>query len=363
VFLWTGPGALGAVPPRVEIVFCLDLSASTNGLIDRFRDHLWDYTRLMAQCSPQPAYRIGVVGFSRPSFRRETGYVRVLKDLTTDIESIGGVLDEMRSSIEKGDQFVGHALIACAKEISWSADSSTLKILFLVGNGRVNQGGTDYRKAAGELAEMGVQVNTLFCTTRKYSRTEAAGWAEIAAIGGGSYSAFSVSSKYVGSTGSLDLRTLHGLNDTLNRTYLYYGPAGRERWQLMQDLDARLYFRNPEGYVHRVRYKISALYQKRNSSWDLVDLLLSRGNLRQADFEPAQLPDPLRTLDDAAFKAVVNEKKIERLRMLYALQDLLDDAGKKNGNSLTEKKMQTLDILTGNVIRALLEKRGYFCTP
>ena len=30
-----------STPKQVEVVFCMDLSASTNGILDRFRDHLW----------------------------------------------------------------------------------------------------------------------------------------------------------------------------------------------------------------------------------------------------------------------------------------------------------------------------------
>jgi hypothetical protein len=186
---------------RIEVVFCLDLSGSTNGLIDRFRDHFWDYTYALSKCTPQVTYRFGVVGFSRPSFRRETGYVKVLKDLTTDMEAVGKELFELKTSVEKGDQMVGHALTACGKNISWSEDSSVVKILYVVGNGMVNEGGTDFRKAAQELQAGGIIVNTLYCNTKTMSNLEVSGWKEIAEIGKGYFSSFSVRSNYYTTVG------------------------------------------------------------------------------------------------------------------------------------------------------------------
>jgi hypothetical protein len=279
---------------RVEVVFCLDMSASTNGLIDRFRDHLWDYTYFFSTCSPVPEYRIGVVGFSRPTFKRENGYVKVLKDLTTDMESLSKEMFDLKSSIEKGDQFVGHALIACAKDISWSKDSSVIKVLFVVGNGLVTLGGTDFRNAAAELQSMGVVVNTLYCSNRTFNKRELGGWADIAEIGKGKFTTFSVASHYYGDPG-VNINQLRALNDSLNKTYLYYGPNGKEHWEIMTEQDRKIYNANAEGYLYRCLFKISPLYQKKNTTWDLIDLVTVNGSLGHTAINAAYLRKSLQS--------------------------------------------------------------------
>jgi len=347
---------------RVEVVFCLDLSGSTNGLIDRFRDHFWDYTYALSKCNPQVSYRFGVVGFSRPSFRRETGYVKVLKDLTTDLEAVGNELFELKTSVEKGDQMVGHALAACGKNISWTADSSVLKILFMVGNGLVNEGGTDFRKAAQELQENGIIINALYCNTKTMSSLEVSGWKEIAEIGKGYFSSFSVRSNYYTTVAGVDLKRLHELNDSLNNTYVYYGPVGKERWQMMRELDRRIYNSNPEGYLYRSYFKISPLYQRKNSSWDLVDLLFVKGNFRFSDLDPAYLPETLRLAKEEDLRKLVLQCKAERTFLLSELKSLVATREKtEEEHSLNNKKMLTFDTLTLKILNTILEKKGYFC--
>src|SRR6476620_9787998 len=95
--------------PPVDIVFCLDLSGSTNGIVDRMRNHIWDYVHLFSNCTPRADFRIGFVGFARPSYGKENYYVKVISDLTHDIEGLTHELLKMRTQIEKGDQFVGPA--------------------------------------------------------------------------------------------------------------------------------------------------------------------------------------------------------------------------------------------------------------
>src|SRR5437868_14968972 len=106
-----------ATPQQVEIVFCMVLSASTNGILDRFRDHLWDYVHLFSNCSPEVNFKIGLVAFARPSYLKENSYVKVLQDLTDDYESFSYRLLQMKPNVENGEQLVGAALTACSKKI------------------------------------------------------------------------------------------------------------------------------------------------------------------------------------------------------------------------------------------------------
>ena len=72
----------------LDIVFCLDLSGSTNGLIDDVREQLWKIINQAHELEPVPDLRIGVIGFSRPSFGKEKAYVKVLSNLTNDFDFV-----------------------------------------------------------------------------------------------------------------------------------------------------------------------------------------------------------------------------------------------------------------------------------
>src|SRR5215510_10211146 len=57
--------------PPIDIVFCVDLSGSTNGIIEHLRNNIWHFIHEMENLEPVPDYRIGFIGYSRPSFGKE----------------------------------------------------------------------------------------------------------------------------------------------------------------------------------------------------------------------------------------------------------------------------------------------------
>lgn len=256
--------------PVVDIVFCIDLSASTNGILDRFRDHYWDYIHFFSQCKPATDFRIGFVAFSRPSYKRENNYVKVIRDLTNDYESLSHDLLQIKSTIEKGDQFVGAALNVCLKNISWSKNSTALKIIFLVGNGMPNTGEINYEKAATELSAKGIIINTMYCI-QKAADIEKRGWQKIAEIGNGKFFPIQIKAVSYESLHGFDLDKFHSLNRKFNNTYLYYGKSGFTKWRLQCQEDDYMYTFNTDGYCWRTHYKLSDQYQGKNSDWDLVD--------------------------------------------------------------------------------------------
>ena len=68
----------------IDVVFCVDLSGSSNGILDDIRERYWEIVNQVNEYRPSPRLRIAVVGFSRPSFGAKTGYVKIIKGLTSD---------------------------------------------------------------------------------------------------------------------------------------------------------------------------------------------------------------------------------------------------------------------------------------
>lgn len=346
-------------PPPVDIVFCIDLSASTNGILDRFRDHLWDYVHLFSQCAPAPNVRIGFVAFSRPSYKRENSYVKVIQDLTNDFESLSHELLVIKSTIEKGDQFVGAAMSVCSKDISWSKDSDALKVVFLVGNGKATTGEMNYERAATELASKGVIINTVYCI-EPAAAFDKRGWEQIAEIGGGKFSAIQIKNVYYESLHGFDIDKFHALNKKFNNTYLYYGKHGFTKWRLQCQEDDYMYTFNTEGFRFRSQFKMSNQYQQKNADWDLIDLHYKDPTLIYQQ-DKLTMPDTLKNMPPEDLRAFIIFNKYQRKLLIRKITQMIEEKEMKDKEEgrVLNKTMNTLDIISINILKELMNQKGF----
>jgi hypothetical protein len=363
IFLFSGttskPGSQGPFGTPVDIVFCLDLSGSTNGIIDRMRNHIWDYVNLFSQCTPRPDYRIGFVGFARPSFGKDNYYVKVIADLTHDIEGLTNELLKLRTQIEKGDQFVGPALKVCGEKISWSDRPEAVKVLFLGGNGLVTTGSEPYTKAVETCVARGIIVNCVYILNNPVVG-EQAGWEDIAARGNGKYTSMQVKFEYFENLGGFSMDKLFALNKQLNETYLYYGPIGKERSRIQRAIDESIYKANSEGYRYRLQFRISDLYLYKNATWDLVDLH-SKNPAALATIDRDLLSDTLKYLTDPDLRAQVIFNKGKRNKVIADIRKMLAEKEQmmKDKNLVADKNMKTFDITTIKWLTDILLAKGF----
>jgi hypothetical protein len=303
----------------IEVVFCLDLSGSTNGLLDDVRERIWEVVNQVNSYRPAPEFRIGIVGFSRPSFGAKNGYVKVLQQLTTDYDLLTHELYKLKPSIEKGDQLVGHALKVSIRNMNWSEDKNNLKIIYLVGNGMVNMGGNDYREACDMAVSKDIVINTLYCRTRNLAEKELPGWREIARLAGGEQYDMHIHKRAPMLLTSPDPSEFRELAANLSATYLYYGPGGYERHRMMATIDNHAMMANEMTYESRIFYKISDRYQYHQQYWDMVDYL-KMANPRPEDIEMKYLPDSLRFKTPHYVLEVARNLKEKRNRVLIDLR-------------------------------------------
>jgi hypothetical protein len=278
----------------IDVVFCLDLSGSTNGLIDDVRERIWEVVNQVNSYRPAPEFRIGVVGFSRPSFGAKSGYVKILQDLTGDFDLLNNELYKLKPSIEKGDQLVGQALKVSIKNMNWSGESGSLKVIYLVGNGMVNMGyNNDYRDACELAVKNKIIINTLYCRTRNNADKELPGWREIARLAGGEQFDIRIHKRTPLVLTSNDLTEFRELAAAFSSTYLYYGKFGNERYKIMAANDKNAAVANEMSFESRLFYKISDRYQYHQQSWDIVDYI-KMVNLKPENLEMEFLPDSLK---------------------------------------------------------------------
>ncbi len=347
----------------IDIVFCLDLSNSSNGLIDHFRNRLWDYWYFFSRCQPRPDFRIGVVTYARFSNGKSNGYSKVIRDLGTDFERLSNILYRIPSRVEKGDQYVGSALNTCLKKISWSKDSDAKKIIFLVGNGDVNTGMVDLDNVIEQLVEKNITVNTIYCTAPG-ERLAITGWQKIAHDCNGEIHTMSLRTHYFDNLNDFDLKKFRQLNRRFNNTYLYYGKGGRIRWRMLQYEDNHVYVTNTEGFRYRAMYKLSSDYQRKNSSWDLVDLF-SRNPDAYLKADKSLMNDTCKRMSDAQLRTYIIHKKYERKRLSKLISKMLTDKEEKDrlDGATIMRNPYTLDVLTLDMIKDALREMNCDCKP
>src|SRR4051812_46197987 len=79
--------------PRVEVVFCLDTTASMTGLIDGAKAKIWSICNQIATGEPVPDLKVGLVAY------RDKGdaYVTRVFDLSDDLDAVHGELKKFEA--------------------------------------------------------------------------------------------------------------------------------------------------------------------------------------------------------------------------------------------------------------------------
>ncbi|MEP7168211.1 MAG: hypothetical protein ABI855_02465 [Bacteroidota bacterium] len=305
----------------IDIVFCMDLSGSTNGLLDDVRDMEWDLINQVQTYRPQPILRMGIVAFSRPTFGRESGFVKILCPLTNNYEQFAYELAKLKLAIEKGDQLVGAALRTAVLGMKWSDDQSAIKVIFLIGNGHVNLDNYKYQEAYGLASKKNIIVNTIYCMTSKY-KDEISGWKEIAMNTGGVQYDVLVHKRNPLILTCKDSARLHDLNKKLAATYVYFGKSGKDYFKMEEQIDKTALLANEMTFQSRLFYKISDSYQLRQSHWDLIDYIkLTNGDFRKID--PSLMPASYKSYTADALRVLVEHKKNDRQKAIEGIRELL----------------------------------------
>src|SRR5262245_48089293 len=84
------PAAADAQKPvegkPIDLVLCLDVSGSMNGLIDSAKLRLWDIVNELARLKPTPKLRVALYSYGATNYPADKGWVRKEGDLTEDLD-------------------------------------------------------------------------------------------------------------------------------------------------------------------------------------------------------------------------------------------------------------------------------------
>ena len=309
---------------KLDIVFCLDLSGSTNGLIIDVRESLWHIVNQVKLLEPAPEFRLGLVGFSRPSFKQENAYVKVLCDLTKDFDRLSHEMYKIRPAVEKGDQYVGAALNTCISEISWSEDKNARKIIYIVGNGLVGTNNNEYVKACELAVSKNIVINSIYVMGRGDIAREKVGWYRLAKLADGYTSEIAIGKKIPKVDSQVDFAMLIAASIDLSKTYIYHSKGGFESYQFYKAADSAALTASPSVFIERAYFKNSDLFKWTNAKWDMVDYLRWKGMLPPMD-DTLTIADSLRSMPTKEIYNMVLDQKIKRQIIFSRMENMLKE--------------------------------------
>lgn len=341
----------------LDIVFCLDLSGSTNGLIDDVREQMWTIINQAHTMEPLPDLRIGIIGFSRPSFGKENAYVKILSYLTNDFDSLSYELYKLRPAVEQGDQYVNAALTVALNDINWGKEANNTKIIFIVGNGLASIRGVDLDRTGELMNKQKITVNSLFVLSKGNGKSMAiSGWKRIAELTHGIQSEITVGKKEVVTDLTMNYNVLMDLNRQLNATYVYYGERGKTNFRRLRDLDSALYLSGMVEFYQRLWYKQSTWFQNKQDHWDLIDYIKSpAGYLDRIDIRT--LTDSLQFYSVSQLSELVLSQKDKREKILLDMNRLFQNHFiKEQHQKFLNNELPDSNIFSRCVINILLKE-------
>ncbi len=368
------PGFANAAPvpgeksKTIDLVICLDTSSSMDGLIDSAKLRLWDIVNELAKAKPTPNLRVALYSYGHDSYDSKTGWVRKEIDLSTDLDEVYGKLNGLKTG--GGTELVARVTQTALKNQKWSEEPNALKLIFVCGNEPADQDKeVSLSTVADDAKKSGVVINTIYCG-RGTHNSEAAGWEKFAALSQGKYASIdqqaATTNVAVNIKAPQDAKLLE-LSEKLNKTYITYGAAGKEKADLQrqQDTAAKAAAPGPNAApvaaVARAEAKANALY--RNAGWDLVDRLKEDKEFDVRKVKEEDLCEEMKKMTPDERVAYVKKKAEERAALQKEINDLASARAKFVAEELKKAPKsageKALDEALKGIIREQANGKGF----
>jgi len=350
----------------VDLVICLDVSGSMNGLIDSARLKLWDVVNELAKIKPTPVRRVAVYSYGGQGadYPADKGYIRKEIDLTTDLDAVYEKLSALK--ITGHIEYVTGVSKRAIEEQKWSEEKGALKVLFVCGNEEADQDKSFSYEDLGKLAkDKGVIVNAIYCGPN--NDNIAPGWKTVAELGNGKFANIDMNKASQVVIATPFDKELADLSGKLNTTYVAYGKDGlaKQENQKKQDDNAAKAGGGGAGggAAAASRAEAKGGSQYRNDAWDLLDRMKNDPKFDVKKLKDEELCEEMRKLKPEEREEFLKKKAEERTEIQKKIADLsakrnkhIDDEKKKSPKSDTEK---ALDDALKATIRTQAKDKGF----
>lgn len=339
----------------IQLAILLDTSGSMDGLIDQAKSKLWKIVNELATTKkngkPANLY-VSLYEYGKQSIPADEGYLRNILPFTQDLDKISDELFKLQT--DGGDEYCGRVILNAVNNLQWDKTSDNLKVIFIAGNEPFTQGNVDYKEACKKAVNKGIIVNTIFCGS--YEEGIQTMWKDGADLADGKYMNIDHNAEIVHIDAPQDAEIIK-LGQELNKTYIAFGTAGREKKILQAEQDANSMSLNPGVMVERSVTKSSAQY--RNSGWDLIDAK-NEGSVKIEELKDEDLPDEMKKMSVQERKTYIDKMEKERAQIQNKINELNDQRSKYVAQKMLENKSDnTLDAVMIKTIREQAQKKNY----
>lgn len=336
--------------PRIQIAILLDTSNSMDGLIDQAKTQLWRVVNEFATAKRDgkaPELQVALYEYGNTSIPAETGYVRMVLPLSTDLDKVSEQLFALRTN--GGDEYCGQVIQRAARDLAWSGSNADFKAVFIAGNEPFTQGGINYQTACRDAIAKGIIVNTIFCGGSDEGINTK--WKDGADLADGRYMNIDQNAVAVHVDAPQDKRIAE-LGTELNRTYIGYGAAGEAGKQRQAEQDVNAAAAAPSANTQRQLAKASALYT--NEAWDLVDA--AKAGKKVEEMKADDLPAEMKNMSAEQKKAYVEGKAKEREKLQGEMKKLNAEREKYVAEEMKKRAASGQNTLDAAIVQAVREE-------
>lgn len=344
----------------IDIAWVIDVSGSTGGILPVVRDKFWELQNEMSRLTPTANYRLSIICMGRPSFKKENNYINLMSDLTDDIDAVASPFFQLKDLTAPGNYQLGYALDIAMNNLTWSKEPNALKVVFVLGNGLPSKG-PGCEKAIKKAQEKGIIMHSLYFQTYDNAR-ERAEWQSIAEATGGKYFSIGLREPNITFDKAYDNDLLLEACRMINTTYVPYGPNGVARLDAQESLDEDAELQGEFAFEARTFFKATPLYQVKNSSWDLVDLL-HVGKFKPEKISRKDPPGVLAQMSDEDLHLHVTEMSYNRAEYISIIK-MLTTRREEHMRNMRDKMMvyrfgNTFFGVMNRTMVDMAESKGY----
>jgi hypothetical protein len=212
--------------PLVQIAILLDTSNSMDGLIEQAKSQLWKISNEFIKARQEgiaPEVQVALYEYGKSSLSRESGWIRQILPLTTDLDKVSEELFALRTN--GGEEYCGWVIKRAVEDLEWSPASDVYKVIFIAGNEPFTQGPVNYTESCKAAITKGIIVNTIHCGTEAIGVNTK--WKDGADLADGKYLIIDQNRAVVSIEAPQD-KEIAKLGVEINKTYLAFGRAGGE---------------------------------------------------------------------------------------------------------------------------------------
>jgi von Willebrand factor type A domain len=335
----------------VDVVLCLDVSGSMQGLVDSAKIKLWDIVNELARVKPTPKLRVALYSYGHTTYDPKAGWVRKEIDLSTDLDEVSKKLNAL--TINGGEEYVARVCRDALVQQKWSEEKNALKLIFVCGNEPVDQDKQVHLKDVAQLAkDKGVIINTIYCNWNRPG--EEVGWKQFSSDANGKYAMIEHNQRVVQIETPFD-KDLLNLNGRLNDTYVAYGRGGEGKKENQSAQDKNAAAAGGASAASRVATKGGALY--RNSDWCLVCKAMEQKDFDITKVPENELPEEMKKMKPEERKAFIEKKIAERKKV----QDEIAEVSNKRSKYLaeeTKKDASAADKQLDTALKAIIRDQA-----